>query len=75
MLAITYALAEKYGRFRLTLSEVATELGIAEQTLRNRMSRGEFKWIYSDGGRLRFADARDVAQYLDSARPKKEQAA
>jgi hypothetical protein len=67
MIALTFALAEKYKRWRLALPEIAQELGMAEQTLRNRMSKGQLQWIKKDGGML-FADVRDLAQYLDEQR-------
>lgn len=73
MLAVAFAIAEKYGRWRLTLAETAQELGCAESTVRNKISRGELNFIYKDGATL-FADARDVASYLDSKRAKQEQA-
>lgn len=68
MIAVACMIADKYGRWRLTLPEIAKELGIAEQTVRNKLSKGELAFIYKDGGTL-FADARDVAEYLDKQRP------
>jgi len=69
MLAIAFALSEKYGRWRLTLPEIAAELGFSDGTIRNKMSKGEYRWIKKDGGTL-FADVRDVAAYLDEKRKK-----
>lgn len=60
-------LAERYGRMRLTLKEVAEQIGLAEQTIRNRRARGEFQWIKPDGREL-FADVSDVAAYLEQHR-------
>lgn len=60
-------LLEKYGP-RLTMQELAEVLGIAHGTLRNRLSAGTFKVrTYVDGG-TRYADYRDVAEYLDECR-------
>ena len=63
-------LADKYGRQRLKLSEIAVELGVAEQTMRNRMSRNPtlYPWIKRDEGGLVFADVADLAEYLERAR-------
>lgn len=60
-------LAERYGRMRLTLAEIAEQLGLSESTIRNRRARGEFQWIKVDGRDL-FADVADVAAYLEQER-------
>lgn len=64
-------LAEKYGRMRLTLPEIAEQIGLSEQTIKNRRTRGEFKWIKPDGREL-FADVTDVAAYLEARRTSRE---
>jgi hypothetical protein len=60
-------LAEKYGRMTLTLDEVAEQIGMAANTIRNRRSRGEFQWLKTDGRQLS-ADVADVAEYLEQQR-------
>lgn len=45
-------LSERYGRMRLKLPEIAEQLGLSEQTIRNRKSRGDFAWIKADGREL-----------------------
>lgn len=60
-------LAELYGRMRLTLPEIAEQIGISEQTIRNRRARGDLQWIKVDGRDL-FADVADVAAYLEQQR-------
>ncbi len=60
-------LLERYGP-RLTMKQVAEALGMGLGTIRNRISEGTLNLpTYLDGG-SRFADARDVAAYLDSCR-------
>lgn len=60
-------LLEKYGP-RLNMQDLAKVLGIAHGTLRNRLSAGTLKVrTYHDGG-TRYADFRDVAEYLDQCR-------
>ena len=60
-------LLDKYGP-RLTMPDLAKVLGIAHGTLRNRQSAGTLRVrTYVDGG-TRYADYRDVAEYLDECR-------
>ena len=62
------ALMLKYQRMRLTVSEVAAELGIAVNTIYNRRAQGDFGVpTYEDGGKV-FADVRDLGDYLDRLR-------
>lgn len=65
---LTHAyLLDKYGP-RLSVVQLAECLGLAPGTVRNRLSRGGFGVpTYLDGGN-RWADARDVALYLDDLR-------
>lgn len=55
----------RYGRMRLTLSELAIELGIAEGTLRNQISDDKCPVPTYKEGRNRYADVRAVGEYLD----------
>lgn len=67
MIALAFFIAEKHKRWRLTVAEVAQELGYTEGTLRNKINRGELPFFYKEEAKL-FADARDVAAYLDQQR-------
>ena len=62
-----FFIAEKYGRTVLKLPEIAEQLGLSPQTIRNRKAKGEFRWIKPDGRDLR-ADVVDVADYLEQQR-------
>lgn len=64
-------LAEKYGRMRLKLPEIAEQVGLAEQTIRNRRTKGDFQWIRTDGRDL-FCDVSDLAAYLEQQRTSRE---
>lgn len=60
-------LMEKYGP-RMTIAQIADALSVSEKTVRNRIARREFPIpVYPDFGST-FADARDVAAYLDACR-------
>lgn len=60
-------IVEKYG-MRLTVDKLGEALGIAPQTIYNKIAKGEFNVpTYVDGGK-RYSDYRDVAAYLDSLR-------
>jgi hypothetical protein len=62
-------LLEKYGP-RLNTDELAQVLGVTPKTLGNKLYRGEVEILtYKDQGRV-WADARDVAEYLDACRAK-----
>ena len=66
-LLTTAYLLERYGP-RLGVSELADVLGISAGTLHNRLYRGQIDLAtYLDGGK-RYADVRDVADYLDKLR-------
>lgn len=62
------ALMLKYQRMRLTLEEVAAELGLAKNTLYNLIAAGEFPVPTYVDGKRRYADVRDVGEYLDRKR-------
>lgn len=65
-------IAEKYG-LRLTVDQMADALGLARNTIYNQIAQGTFRVrTYVDGGK-RFADYRDLAQYLDDVRGKSAQ--
>lgn len=62
-------LIEKYG-LRLSLDQLGAELDMSAGAIRNQISEGRFPIpTYLDQGR-RWADYRDVAEYLDSQRAK-----
>lgn len=62
------ALMLKYQRMRLTLDELSQELGLAKNTLYNLISAGQCPVpTYAEGNR-RFADVRDVGEFLDRQR-------
>lgn len=64
-------LLERYGP-RLSMADLAHELGVAVKTVQNQAAAGRLKvpTYRDDGGR--FADYRDVAAYFDSVRPRSE---
>ena len=63
--------AEKFG-LRLTIEQLADAINIPKGTIYNRISAGRFPVkTYLDGAK-RFADYRDVAQYLDECRGRAE---
>lgn len=71
MIAVAYAIFERYGKWRLTLEEVAEQLDLKPGTIRNKINRGEITWMHKDGESTQlFADARDVAAHLDKCRGK-----
>lgn len=59
--------AEQYG-LRLTMDQLAQALGLARNTIYNQIAGGSFAVpTYTDGGK-RWADYRDVANYVDECR-------
>lgn len=61
-------LLDRYGP-RLSMAELANELGIAAKTVQNQASAGKLPIpTYRDAG-SRWADYRDVAAYFDAVRP------
>lgn len=60
-------LAEKYG-LRMTMEQLATELGISRGGIYNQISANTFPVpTYMDAGK-RWADCRDVAAHFDACR-------
>ena len=55
----------KYDRVRLTLAEVATEMGLKEGSIRNQISDGTFPVASYIEGRNRWVDVRALGEYLD----------
>lgn len=70
MSIITQAIVvEKYG-FRADVDALAKILGMSKGSVRNRISEGKLPIVtYVDGGK-RWADYRDIAEYIDRCRPK-----
>lgn len=63
----TAYLLERFGP-RLGIDDLASVLGMSKGTLHNRIYRGQIELAtYLDGGK-RYADVRDVADYLDLMR-------
>lgn len=60
-------LFERYGP-RLTMEQLADLMGLEMQTLYNQISAGTCPVPTYREGKQRFADVRDVAEYLDRAR-------
>ena len=58
-------LANKYNRMRLTMDELAAELGRARDTISNQIGAGTLCVPTYIEGRTRFADVRAVGAYLD----------
>ena len=68
-LITTLFLLEQYGP-RLSMEQLAKVLGLAATTLHARIGRGELDIPTYLDGKLRWADTRDVAEYLDRMRDK-----
>ncbi|MGR7949629.1 helix-turn-helix transcriptional regulator [Alcaligenes sp. RM2] len=56
----------KYGRLRVSVKEVAQELGLTHGTVRNQISDGTFPIPSYVEGRNRFVDVRELGRYLDA---------
>lgn len=56
------------GRVAIPVPELAQAIGLAAQTIRNRISDGTFPIPTIKQGAFRYALLTDVAQYLDSLR-------
>lgn len=72
-LITTLFLLEQYGP-RLSMEQLAKVLGLAATTLHARIARGELAIPTYVDGKMRFADTRDVAEYLDRLRAEARQA-
>lgn len=59
-------------KFRLTTAELAVVLNIDAGTIRNKSINNTFPVHTYIDGRQRFADIRDVADYLDRKRDKRK---
>lgn len=66
MLTTVY-LIERYGP-RLNVEQLGEALGLARGTIHQRIAAGTLELPTYIDGKLRFADARDVAEYLDRLR-------
>lgn len=66
-------LVEKYG-LRLTVEQLAEVLGRSKGTVYNQISAGSFEIHTFVDGNKRFADYRDVAEYLDACRGRAREA-
>lgn len=66
-LLTTALLFDRYGP-RLTMPQLSEVMGIAIGTIHNQIAAGKCQVkTYLDGGK-RFADCRDVAEFLDAMR-------
>ena len=66
MMTLMYLL-ETYGP-RLSMEQLGRALGLSAHTLHGRLVRGELDLPTYVDGKMRWADARDVAEYLDRMR-------
>lgn len=62
-----YVLAEKYG-LRLSMEQLAAELGMSRGGLYNQISAGSFPIATYVEANRRWADVRDVAAHFDRQR-------
>ena len=69
----TLFLMEHYGP-RLSMEQLAQVLGLAVATLHARIARGDLDIPTYVDGKMRWADTRDVAEYLDRKRAEARQA-
>ncbi|MEQ0775944.1 hypothetical protein ABLT15_26925 [Paraburkholderia tropica] len=68
MNALFWVMGRVDGRLVLNIEEVADTIGLAVQTIHNQQSEGTFPIPMRKQGKRWFADARDVAEYLDTQR-------
>lgn len=71
-LLTTLFLLDKYGP-RMSLEQIAEALGIATGTIYQRLAHKTFEIPTYVDGKMRFADTRDVAEYLDRLRERARQ--
>lgn len=69
----TMMLFEKYGP-RMSVEQIGAALGLASGTLHARLAQGKLDLPTYVDGKLRCADTRDVAEYLDRLRDQARQA-
>lgn len=74
MNALFWVMGRVDGRLVLNIEEVADTIGLAVQTIHNQQSEGTFPIPMRKQGKRWFADARDVAEYLDEQRELARQA-
>lgn len=72
-LITTLFLMERYGP-RMNMEQLAQALGLAASSLHGRLARGELTLPTYVDGKMRYADTRDVAEYLDRLRDNARQA-
>lgn len=70
----TMILMEQYGP-RVSMETLAKLLGFTASALHARLARREMEIPTYIDGKMRFADTRDVAEYLDRKRAEARQAA
>lgn len=71
-LITTLLLMEQHGP-RVSMETLARLLGFAPATLHARIARGELEIPTYLDGKMRFADTRDVAEFLDRKRDEARQ--
>lgn len=72
-LITTLFLMERYGP-RMNMEQLAQALGLAPSSLHGRLARGELQVPTYVDGKMRYADTRDVAEYLDRLRDQAREA-
>lgn len=68
MNALFWVMGMVGGKLVLNVEEVASVLGIAKGTVYNRVNAGTFPIPMRKQGTQWFADARDIAEHIDSLR-------
>lgn len=71
-LITTLFLLEQYGP-RMNMEQLAKVLVMAPPTIMSKISRGELAVPTYVDGKMRYADTRDVAEYLDRKRDEAKQ--
>ncbi len=74
MNALFWVMGRVDGRLVLNIEEVADTIGLEVQTVYNQLGAGAFPIPMRKQGKRWFADARDVAEYLDAQRAQARQA-
>lgn len=65
---ITYLILNEQHGPRVSMESLAKILGFTVGTLHNRIAKGELEIPTYLDGKMRFADTRDVAEFLDRKR-------